>query len=381
MSEDYPLLQSYQGRTPKKRPTLSESDLDKEIHDKYVQMKDPYAEEIGPGTGIMRDVDSFLFDKVVDPLSKAGYPKIGAGLGAAGYAVADMVVPQTAGDFAGTLIPFKGVSKGSKMTKASDEVADLGSERILKYLTDPKIGEFNLDGKGRHIPRELAEESERGLTDRLLDSTDRKDELKKHLSQETDEPYVGWDIANPAYHKIDTGSWPQPYPVDRPVDVKGHLGKSLSKGGPDPFAWMDSKYGVSKEVLKQHAGKPLKISTRSDLIAHDDYIDRIDPRFHEVEFYIPTSNSRAARALVPGSPSVRRQMEAIKKLQDKGIKVSIVHDKIDDLPPDIGGLDELLLRREFGVSAPIRVNPVTPDDRVYDVLGLPKKKRPYLQEE
>jgi hypothetical protein len=155
-----------------------------------------------------------------------------------------------------------------------------------------------------------------------------------------DEPYAFGDIHSVVHGTIRDGKkeqhWNNPMPMPMKVkDVQGHLGKRVAQGGSDPFMWMDQKYGLSKDVLKNHRNKPLKISTRSDLIAQDDYMKHLDPKKHSVEIHVFGDNERQNRQMEPGAPSFSRRMKAAQKLRAAGIPVTIVHDKIEGVPEDL----------------------------------------------
>ena len=367
---------------------LSESHLPPRI-------QDPYAQEIGPGTGIMRGLDKWLTENVVEPSARAGYPNLGAAAATVPSTVADLVIPQTAADYAGMLLPFGKVGKALKgEAKLSEKLGGTLSkeEMAAKRAADNQSVLREMKRPGRMaeeesiIPQSAREkfnqriqgpakvEPELDATERALAKYgDEGDQYRQYIKDEaarTSEPYVGFDMASPAYRA--KSSVPQPFPVSGVVDVKGHLGKTLGEGGPDPLAWLDTKYGASKKVLEANRNKPLKISTRSDLISHDDYISNLNPKLHEVEFHIPSTNSKLNKILTPGAPSISRQMAAIKKLQERGIKVSIVHENIKGLPAEAGGgFDALSLMRDHGVSVPVRSQEVVPDKRLWDALGDP----------
>jgi len=153
--------------------------------------------------------------------------------------------------------------------------------------------------------------------------------IERAESMGSSEPYIGRDISNPIYaKKLPPVGVAMQYPIDNYIP-DGKLGRDLTHGGADPFAWMDTKYGYGKRALEAHAGKNLSINTRSDLIAHDDYMKLIDPRLHEVNFYMPNLNERAARAFAGGAPSQQRILKAAQKLREAGIKVTI---NLEDLP-------------------------------------------------
>lgn len=250
-----PFLQSYRGRAlPERDP--ADVAIEEEIKRKYGQrLEDPYSQEVGPGAGIMRGIDSWLTENVVEPSAKAGYPEIGAGVAAAGSTIADLAVPQTAGDFAGVLIPFGKAGKAAKGLSKEARVA-----------------------------KEVAEEN----------------------------------------------------PIKA---IDGRLG-----GDTDPFRWTDVKSGYAKRALSENKGKPLTISTSSDLIAHDDYISQLDPKLHTVEFRLSPDvplNEFMHMEKYKGSPSFARQAKAIKKLRDAGINVRVI-----DAPEK--ALDDLSAQRSLG---------------------------------
>lgn len=160
--------------------------------------------------------------------------------------------------------------------------------------------------------------------------------LESLLSQTHDEPYKHGDVHNLAWSPEMTrlsssGMWnrPMPWPVDtEPKKVAGVLGKQVPIGGSDPFAWMDKRYGTGLRTLQDHKGMPLQIHTRSDLLAHDDYIGHLDPDNHTVNIHVFGDNESIIRRLEPGAPSVSRRIKAAKKLQAQGIKVNIIHDQL-----------------------------------------------------
>lgn len=89
----------------------------------------------------------------------------------------------------------------------------------------------------------------------------------------------------------------------------------------DSFMLMDRKYKVTHELLKilKFYQYPYVIFTRSDLVAHDEYIDVIDPRIAAVQFSISGNNEELTKMIEPGAPSIKRRFKAIKKLNESGI--------------------------------------------------------------
>lgn len=178
-----------------------------------------------------------------------------------------------------------------------------------------------------------------------------------------DEPYAFGDINNVVYStvndRVSEGRWNRPMPMPmrvNPEKMKGHLGKRVGKGGSDPFAWMDQKYRISHSILKENRDNPLKISTRSDLIAHDDYIKHLNPKKHSVEMHVFGDNDMYNRVIEPGAPSFKRRMKAVKKLRDAGIPVTIVHDKLPFDVMDDKGFNRI--QQPLGVD--VRQNIINP---------------------
>lgn len=154
-----------------------------------------------------------------------------------------------------------------------------------------------------------------------------------------DEPYSHGDTHDTIYSIHDENKWNKPFPLPRKVgDLKGVLGKGVPRGdGPDPFAYMDRKYGATAKALLDHYHKPLDIHTRSDLVAHDDYMDYMNPKKHTINMHIMTHNDSIGKYMEPGAPSAKRRMLAIKKLREKGFKVNLIHDVMAH--PEHGEID------------------------------------------
>ena len=84
----------------------------------------------------------------------------------------------------------------------------------------------------------------------------------------------------------------------------------------DSFMWLDTKYGVTKELLKilKFYKYPYVIFTRSDLVAHDDYMAELDKNLCSVQFSIAGNNNSFIRNIEPGAPSYKRRLKALEKL-------------------------------------------------------------------
>lgn len=160
---------------------------------------------------------------------------------------------------------------------------------------------------------------------------DRKPFVKRMRSlnkKGSNEPYSYGDCGNVLWGKR-TKIWNDPFPVPCwNVKYTGLIGSQVSIGGNDPLAWLDSKYRCAFKAIKESEGKALDIHTRSDLIAHDDYVDVLDPQYHTVYMHISNMHFDILRVVEPGVASVKRRIEAIKKLVNDGIKVVVVLDVI-----------------------------------------------------
>ena len=93
----------------------------------------------------------------------------------------------------------------------------------------------------------------------------------------------------------------------------------------DSFMWTDLKYGVTREVLKilKHYEYPHLVFTRSDLVAHNSYMEIMDPKLTSIQFSICGSNQELTKLIEPGAPSISRRFQAISKLSSAGFWVGV----------------------------------------------------------
>jgi hypothetical protein len=270
--------------------------------------------------------DEFLASRVVEPLAQRGYPTLGAALATVPSTAMEAMVPSTPDELMQTVIPFP----GAKLTKKAEKViAEEGLEKTIAKQSlergekmKSKLAEQVLAEKQKKIPS-------KEQRPKLRDVNEQIDELSEpnwseSAVKDASEPYSG-NIHNNVWQKdFASGVEQKPQLVG---DLKGTLGKEVPKGGTDPFAWMDTKYGATKKALEQNYDKPLTINTRSDLIAHDDYIALLNPSKHKINIHVLSpENDRITRILEPGAPSTKRRLAAAKKLQDMGFDVTIVQD-------------------------------------------------------
>jgi hypothetical protein len=105
----------------------------------------------------------------------------------------------------------------------------------------------------------------------------------------------------------------------------GVMGENVAKGNNDLFHWGQDKHGLTKEYLQKH-GKDIKeIRTRSDLIAHDDYIELL-PRNAKIKIHLPVGNRLSSKRIESGAPSLKRRIKAGEKLKKAGFDVRFVRD-------------------------------------------------------
>ncbi len=88
----------------------------------------------------------------------------------------------------------------------------------------------------------------------------------------------------------------------------------------DSFMFMDKKYKVTQELLKilDYYDYPYIIFTRSDLVAHDDYLELLRPDLCSVQMSIASINDEMNRMIEPGTPSSKRRLKALQKLSQNG---------------------------------------------------------------
>ena len=120
----------------------------------------------------------------------------------------------------------------------------------------------------------------------------------------------------------------------------------------DCFMWLDTKYGVTKELLKilRFYQYPYIVFTRSDLVAHDDYLPLIDPQLATVQMSIVGNNQTLTRYLEPGAPSYRRRLVALKKMRNAGIWTTVRINPLFPKHPDGFLTDHETVTRRFGTT-------------------------------
>jgi DNA repair photolyase len=120
--------------------------------------------------------------------------------------------------------------------------------------------------------------------------------------------------------------------------VKGEL-KRIDKGkiislsnSSDPYPQLERKLELTREVLQllSREGVKVQIVTKSDIVVRD--IDVLQEMRCCVSMTVTTVNESVARRLEPGAPSPGRRIEALKKVKEAGIPVSV---RIDPIIPGL----------------------------------------------
>lgn len=88
----------------------------------------------------------------------------------------------------------------------------------------------------------------------------------------------------------------------------------------DSFMFMDKKYKVTQELLKilNFYDYPYIIFTRSDLIAHDEYLGLLNPDLCSLQMSISSTDDKMNKMIEAGAPSAKRRLKALKTLVDNG---------------------------------------------------------------
>jgi DNA repair photolyase len=104
----------------------------------------------------------------------------------------------------------------------------------------------------------------------------------------------------------------------------------------DSFMWSDLKYGVTQELLKilKFYNYPYIVFTRSDLIAHDDYMKLLDPDLSAIQFSMSSTNEDLIKQIEPGAPSAKRRLKALQKLSEAGFWTTVRMNPFFPIRPD-----------------------------------------------
>ncbi|MBX2994063.1 MAG: hypothetical protein KF681_04560 [Bdellovibrionaceae bacterium] len=104
----------------------------------------------------------------------------------------------------------------------------------------------------------------------------------------------------------------------------------------DSFMFSDKKYKITQEVLRllNYYQYPYIIFTRSDLIAHDEYLMLLDRKLTSVHMSISSINDELNRKIEPGAPSAKRRLAATQKLVEAGVWSTVRINPLFPIYPD-----------------------------------------------
>lgn len=164
---------------------VEDNDIEAEIQKKYVddyrqrQLDQGFDVPI-PGVGPAKaKLDEMLTSRVVEPMARAGYPTLGAAMATVPSTLAEALVPSTAADLAGTLLPLpgaklgRGAAKQIKEGKAAQLLEQMAADDVdISKL--PSLSEFKKISK-EYKKQKVASESEKSF----LRSREKKKEAAK----------------------------------------------------------------------------------------------------------------------------------------------------------------------------------------------------------
>lgn len=167
---------------------VEDNDIEAEIQKKYVddyrqrQLEQGFDVPI-PGVGPAKaKLDEMLTSRVVEPMARAGYPTLGAAMATVPSTLAEALVPSTAADLAGTLLPLpgaklgRGAAKQIKEGKAAQLLEQMAADDVdISKL--PSLSEFKKISK-EYKKQKVASESEKSFL--------RMQSVKKESAQKAD---------------------------------------------------------------------------------------------------------------------------------------------------------------------------------------------------
>jgi hypothetical protein len=200
--------------------------------------------------------------------------------------------------------------------EAKQSGLEFGSQRAIKA---PAIGERYADIKPVEKPIPMAEQVKARFGDDVPDAYWEKLQSKAEKNNTPYEPII--------YKGKHAGFFPNEEAVP-----SGMIGNPKDFANPndakiferDPFGWYDMKYGATKRLLEKHAeaGLPAHVTTASDLIAHDDYVNAL-PRNSHVNLVL-TNPLDGERGFNNPFPSNKRMLTAYDKLKKQGVSATVL---------------------------------------------------------
>jgi len=208
------------------------------------------------------------------------------------------------------------------------------NDRQIKKLIDETV-------KSNHWYSEVREK----ITDRF--GNDLPEHFKDVMAEKQIKPYMFGDAHNVEYKK-EMDNFNDPIPVPCEVTMESCqktecldedcnsiscgelvLGNDCINGIDEAFQWIDLTYKVTLNFLKSLPDDTkLFIYTRSDLVAHDLYLEQLKRLNVDVTILYTSKDEELNRRRESGAPSFKRRKIAYKKLKDAGIDVYMFKHKI-----------------------------------------------------
>lgn len=210
----------------------------------------PWNVPFPPGQFAQEEFDDMLMRQVVDPLSKAGFQDLGAGLASIPSAAHSMLVPQTELDLAATIIPLPGIAKAMKKgkyrkirnaMKAEDpeKVGKIIAEQASKEvpastgIEGPKAEVRSIDEKEMFRKADEANAREAEILQKMREDRDLESE-----NQRTERIKKSLEKINELMEQLKRGEKPKPSlkSVDAPEPPKGDPEAFLRPQEPQQFS-------------------------------------------------------------------------------------------------------------------------------------------------
>ncbi len=104
----------------------------------------------------------------------------------------------------------------------------------------------------------------------------------------------------------------------------------------EPFQPIEREIRATLETLKifNHYHYPCIISTKSDIVADDEYTELYRPDTTYVQMTVTSLNEKLVSKIEPNAPLPRKRIRAIKKLSDIGIKTAFRIQPLFPIYPD-----------------------------------------------
>lgn len=141
------------------------------------------------------------------------------------------------------------------------------------------------------------------------------------------------------FESMGRGYWncPMPFPSSLIDALRGAVDTITIGRKSDAFMWLDRKYKVTLAFLWYASAfgvRHITIDTRSDLVAHDEYLDALKKHAIQsghtlkVNLIYSSTNEHHNQLVGPGCPSYKRLLKAYNRLADAGIAAAMVKERV-----------------------------------------------------